>query len=231
MPYAPIGGLPRHGGLVTATPRHVFKGMPTFLRGSILQIDGATSADAGNTGDVRYLRAGKLMGKITSGGQYAPSIMGVTTGAVDGADTSISAAAATVTELVRRVGASGTFKLVGPAAAAGTVVVTTVTYSAASGTTITVTAPAVDAISGSFICPTDGSEFPVTILAGLDGYPVRVVDADAASEDQEFPQVAIGGEVDSSQIIDWPSDTSLQSWIVSRLNGAEGGQFVFDHLY
>lgn len=185
-------------------------------------ISGAVSRDPLNTGYLHTLRPGLLMGKITSGGEYAPSIIGVTTNAEASGSTSIEAAAAVVTELVRRVGSSGTFTLTGPPSANGTVVSETVTYSAASGTTITVTAITAAFVAGSFIQPTDGSQTPVTFIP--DGTGIKVTDDTEANIDQEFPQVPVAGQIDSSQLINWPSDTSLQAWIEARLPF-----FVFDH--
>lgn len=110
-------------------------------------ITAAKSRDPSNTGYLSSLRAGLLMGMITATGQYAPSVLGLSGDAVASADTSMTnVPAAVVTELVRRVGSSGTFKLTGPPTAAGTVRTLTVTYSAASGTTITITALGVNAV-------------------------------------------------------------------------------------
>lgn len=103
-------------------------------------IDGSKSRDPLNTSNVDVLRPGLLLGKISASGKYAPSIIGVTGEAIDGAETAVTVGATVVTELVRRQGASGTFKLTGPPTASGTVRTATVTYSAASGTTITITA-------------------------------------------------------------------------------------------
>lgn len=222
-------GMPGLKSARTCTPRNVFlAGRGKFLAGGKV-IDGSKSRDPDNTGDVDVLRAGLLMGKITSGGKYAPSLLGVTTNAEAVGSTSIQASAATITELVRRVGASGTFTLVGPPNAAGVVDSETVTYSAASGTDITCTAITKAYIAGSFIMPTDGSQVPVTFMA--DEYGVKVTDEDGTSIDVPFAHLPIGGEVDSSQIVNWPSDTALRLWLIARLNDAAGGKFVFDHVY
>lgn len=327
----------------TTTPRRVFAGGTAQFLPSSQIIGGTASRDATNTGDVDVLRAGKVMGKITSGGKWAPSILGVTTNAETGATTTIEAAAGVVTELVRRVGATGTFKLTGPPTAAGTVRTLTITYSAASSTNITVTAPGVadvwtltapagqdagmyqleittgkgtsaevvattvalaanantatvDAalealanvgvagvaavysdptltltfasnlgpvhvrvisdttndggvfeggwaavhtttgvdgrfVAGSLIQPTDGSETPLSFIGDLDScYGHKVTDQDGTAIDTQFHQIPVMGIVDSSQLIDWPSDTSLQAWLAGSLNAAGVGRFVFDHL-
>lgn len=232
-------GSPGVESAKTATHRTIFlMRSESFLAGGKL-IAGACSRDPGNTGDVGVLRNGLLMGKISSVvnslgtvNHYAPSILGVTTNAEAIGSTSIEAAAGVVTELVRRCGTTGTFKLTGPPSANGVVATETVTYSAASGTTITVTAIANAYVAGSFIQPTDGSETPLAFLPDWD-YGLQVVDQDGTSISAvDFPKLPISGVVDSSQLLPaWPSDTSLQAWIVARLNDGAGGQYVFDHRY
>lgn len=144
---APIVGLPGFGSVRTSAHRLIFRDaqISGFLSGGKI-ISGAASRDPGNTGNLDVLRSGLIMGKITSGGKYAPSILGVTTGALLTGGTTVSASAATVTELVRRIGATGTFKITGPPAASGTVRTLTATYSAASGTSITITALGVNEV-------------------------------------------------------------------------------------
>lgn len=239
MSITQVYGLPGVRAAKTATHRLAFRGgwWPALLpTGKV--IAGGCSRDPGNTGDIHTLRAGVLMGKIGTVvnslgtvGYYAPSILGVTTNAEAVGSTSIEAAAGVVTELVRRAGATGTFKLIGPGSAAGAVVEETVTYSAASGTTITVTAIANNFVAGSFICPTDGSEEPLTLVP--DGTGLRVTDVlDGTNLDVPFPEMPIGGVIDSAQILPaWPSDTSLRQWIVDRLSRASGGKFTFHHTY
>jgi hypothetical protein len=340
----------------TATHRSLFlQRSETFLAQG-RTIDGTKSRDPGNTGDIDVLRAGMLMGMITSGGKWAPSILGVTTNAEAATSTTIETSAATALELSRRVGTTGTFKLTGPPAAAGTVRTLTATYSAVNTSTgaITVTALGVNEVqtvnlvtagtagnvrlivpkpdgtlaltpniawnatdatvlsnantaldtatgvvgglvataiaatdtdlgfvitfagtgyagltgpttggswplievhtlftsntganvvrtttgvtgafaAGSFIQPTDGSETIRAFISDLDGYGVKVTDIDGTSlASVDFPRLPISGVIDSSQLINWPSDTSLRAHIVSSLNAAWGGQFVFDHQY
>lgn len=236
MPYLDVPGLPGMRAPRTASHRRVLRqGDYTFLAGG-KTIAGGCSRDTGNTSYVDRLRAGLLMGLISSVvnslgtvGHYAPSILGVTTNAEAVGSTSIEAAAAVITELVRRCGASGTFTLVGPPSAAGVVASETVTYSAASGTTITVTAIVNAYIAGSYIMPTDGSQTPLTFIP--DGYELKTTDLDGASVNVDFPQVPVSGVVDASQLINWPSDASLRSWVINRLNDAPAGKFVFDHVY
>ena len=103
-------------------------------------IDGSKSRDPLNTGNVDVLRPGLLLGKITSSGKFAPAILGVLGEAIDATETDIDITTATGTELVRRIGASGTFKLTGPPTAAGTIRTLTATYSAVDSDSVTITA-------------------------------------------------------------------------------------------
>lgn len=215
----------------TATPRKVMASSQGFMLlpgGKI--IDGSKSRDGGNTGDVDVLRAGLLMGEITASGKYAPSVLGALTVAYDkdgSLATSMTVSTATATELVRRIGSSGTFKITGPPTAAGTVVTETITFSAVNTSTgvITVTTAAADYIVGSLIQPTDGSETPKCLIN--DGYGLKVTDADDTSQDTQFAQPVIAGNVDASQIINYSSDTSIQAWIKAQLR-ATGGSWTFD---
>lgn len=89
------------------------------------------------------LQPGLILGQITSSKKFANSFLGVTSGATLGTDTTITLTAVQATELVRRIGSSGTFKLVGPPTAAGVVRTATVTYSAVNTTTGVVTMTAI----------------------------------------------------------------------------------------
>lgn len=144
---APITGMPGVGNVRSAEHRLVFRDGTISGRWSMGgRISGTYSRDPGNTGNTDVLRSGLVMGRRSSDSLYAPSILGVTTGALTSIGTTVSASAATVTELVRRIGATGTFKLTGPPTAAGTVRTLTATYSAASGTSITITALGVNEV-------------------------------------------------------------------------------------
>ncbi|MBA4192223.1 MAG: hypothetical protein C0467_30000 [Planctomycetaceae bacterium] len=81
-------------------------------------------------------------------------------------------------------------------------------------------------VVGSFLQPTDGSEAPVSVIPSGSG--IQMVTANAA--DVDFPQIPYSGIFDSAQIVDWPSDTGLQAWIVSQLTAAGQGRFSFSHL-
>lgn len=228
-----ITGLPGIRTAKTATHRICFKGgvWEIFLPGGKI-INGALSRDPLNTGDIDVLRPGVLMGKITASGKYAPTIIGVTTVAYADNDTTLTVSAATATEIVRRVGATGTIKVTGPPSAAGTVSTATGTYTAINTTTGVITLADMndDFIAGSFVTDDDGTETPVTIIP--DGWGIKVTDSDGTTNlDVPFPEFPTGGHLISSQIVNWPSDTSLRAHLVTGLTTAGMGKFIFDHLY
>lgn len=231
-----VGGLPGVRTAITATHKIVFRdGQFTgWLSGGKI-ISGDCSRDPSNA-DVNVLLPGLLMGKIASAvnslgtaGHYAPSVLGVTTNAEAVGATSIQVSAAVGTEIVRRCGATGTFKLIGVGIAGGPIQVETVTYSAISGANITATAITNNFIAGTLVCPTDGSEDPLTLIP--DGYGKNVFGPGGTAENQQFPEFPIAGTIVSSKIINWPADASVREYIVSRLTRASGGKFIFDHTY
>lgn len=186
-------------------------------------INGTLSRDTGNTGDLVTLRPGVVMGRITATGKYMPSILGVTGVLHDTSvvTTTMTLPAATVTEIVRNIGASGTFKIIGPPTAAGTVATETVTYSAAaSGTTMTITATSADFASGSIIAPTNGAETPKGILDEW----VRVTDIDGNAVDCQMARLLIAGTVRADQIVYYSSlDASNKAWLKAALNAPNTG--------
>jgi len=344
----PSFGRPGIGTAQSAQRRNVSRnGGFDFLPGGGT-IEGTKARDPGNSDSTSVLRPGLVMGKITSGGYWANSILGLTNGALTTTGTTVTVAAAVVTELVRRVGATGTFKITGPPTAAGTVRTLTATYSAASGTSITITAlgvnevqtvnlvtagtagnlrlivpkpdgtlaltpniawsatdatllasanTALDTATGvsggivataiaatdtdlgmvltfsgtgyaglggpttgggwaltevhtmftsntganvvrtttgvdgrfvtlSMIQPTDGSETPLSLIP--DGYGLVVPDDSA---DIEFPMIPISGIAETGQIIDYPSDASLKTWLRQSLSTLAGGKWVFSDIF
>ena len=216
----PITGLPGVGTARVATPREIFAGNAQYAQfvPGLRTIDGSRSRDPLNGTDVDVLRAGMLLGKTTSGGKYAPSVIGVLTVAAAASATSLTVAPAVAVELVRRIGASGTFKLTGPPAAAGTVATQTVTYSAVNTSTgvITCTAISAAAIAGSFVQPTDGSETILTFLGNQWG--VKVTDISSNSTDVLENQLALAGHVKTANVINYPSDTSLVTFVKAAIH-------------
>lgn len=232
MSWGFVPGQPGIRSAKVARHKVVFRGgfYPDILPGG-QNIDATKSRDPSNTDDVATLQTGLLMGKITSGGLYAPSILGTLPAVAVGA-TSITVSVAVAVELNRRVGASGTFKATGPPVAGGTVVTETITYSAVSVITgvITCTATVNAFIIGSFLQPTDGSETPITFIN--DGYGIPVLEFDGtAIANVQFAEVPIVGHIYTTNIVNFPTDTSLRTWLVTRLNDIPGGKFTFDYYW
>src|ERR1700674_1841691 len=129
MPDMVITGLPGVRAAQIATPSTIFlQGWTNDLAGG-REIDGVNASDPDNTPDVTVLRAGLLMGKITTTGLYANSVIGVTTVAYTSGGTSLTLTVQAAVELVRRFGAAGTatVNVVGPPSANGTLATTAMT--------------------------------------------------------------------------------------------------------
>lgn len=226
-----VGGMPGIRAERAAAPRKILAsgdGAILFPGGRV--VDGSKSRDPLNTGDVDVLRAGMLMGKIAASSKYAPGVIGVLSQAYDkdgSSNTTMVASTATATEIVRRIGTSGSLKVTGPPSAAGTVVTETITFSSVDTGTgaITISTASNDFIAGSFVQPTDGSETPLGLIG--DGYGIKVTDADGNSIDVPLPNLLIGGVVDASQTVNYPSDSSLKAKVKSWLR-ANGYAWCFD---
>jgi hypothetical protein len=196
-------------------PRNLFaSGVPAYFPNVLKAVDGSKSRDTTNSDSVSLLRAGLVLGKITSGGKYAPSILGVTgvlhdTSAVT---TVLTLPATTVTEISRRLGASGTLKLIGPPTAAGTVATETVTYSAiATSTTLTITATTADFAAGSIVAPVDGSEAPSQFVT--DQYGLDVLDINGTAIDHPIDLLK-SADINTDYIVNYSSlDASVKTWL------------------
>ena len=178
----PITGLPGVGTSITSIPKEVFAGNQQFAQyiPGMKLIDGTKTRDTLNTDDsgnpyTSVLRAGNLLGKETANNKYSNSIIGVTTLALGGSQTSLQVSAVTATEIVRRIGNSGNITLTGPAvanAAASTVRSLTVAFSAVNTTTgvVTITATGTGAVSAvnqinslPFVDSTGSGTFTITV--------------------------------------------------------------------
>lgn len=194
---------------------------------SFVTIDGTNSRDTGST-PTSLLRAGNLMGKVTSTGKYRNSVIGLTGADYTSGGTSITVSAAVATEVARLIAAAGasiTLYFIGPPSAAGTVAVTSQTCSAASGTTLTVTSLGVNKASGSIIAASDGSGTPRTVLPFVAG--IDVTDQNSASIDQKLPLLASKADIVTTNIPFYSSmDTSVQTWVKAQLVAT--GLFTFD---
>lgn len=151
--------------------KRVFRGAyEAWLPGG-KQIDGNFSRDPTNAGNLAVLQPGLVMGRIgAAGGAYAPSIYGVLNGAITGTGVTVTSLAPTITEIVRRKGATGTFKITGPPTAAGVVRQLTATYSATGATTATITALGVNDVQTLNFANSPAGTFTLTVV-DLNGLP------------------------------------------------------------
>lgn len=197
-------------------PRNLFaSGTPQFFP-SFKFIDGSKSRDTDNSDAVNLLRAGLPMGEITSGGKYAPSILGVLASMYDAVydETSLTVPVATAAEIVRRIGATGTIKLIGPPTAAGTVATGSKAYTDVNTTTGVITlasAFSADFVAGSIIAPADGSEAPSQFVT--EPYGLDVLDINSSNIDRTMTLLK-QADINTSMIVFYSSlDASVQTWL------------------
>jgi hypothetical protein len=229
-----VGGMPRIGALRQTSPKIIFlDGQVEWGLAGGKVIIGSKSRDPDNTGNIDVLRPGLLMGKQTSGGKYAPSVIGVLGIAYVAGGTTLTVGAQVCTEIIRRVGATGTLKITGPPTANGTIARETVTYSAVGATTITVTALANSYVAGSLIGANDGTADPLTLIPEINaGTGLKVTDNDDVSNlDQPFAWFPIGGVIIAANIINYGTDSSIQNFIKTTLSTLATGKFCFDDTY
>lgn len=234
-----ITGLPGYpSGNQTWAPRKIRRGNepPKYLDGGVT-IKGSVSRDPTNTGYVNVLQPGKIMVKEASGGLYRPFIIGKTTAAYVGSGTvtSLSVGAATATEVARLIAVSGgplDLALIGPPTAGGTVAATNLTVSAASGTTLTIDDLSVDKVTDSLIALRAASYTPGSFCLIDDDDYTRVTDENGNNINVWLPRPLIGGTIKTSQLLDWPADTSTVTYLKGLLNSGVGGYgFTFDDAF
>jgi hypothetical protein len=227
-------GKPGVVGNYDSQPREVFYSGREFAQfwAPPVTIDGTNSSNPLNAPYVWLLWAGMPMGRVTASGKYANSIFGLTAAAAASGATSITTDVNTAAEIVRRIGATGTFKLTGPPAASGTVAVQVVTYSAVNTTTgvITCTALSAAAVTASPIQPTDGSETILTLLCETDG--LQIVDQTYTNRLDVFcgRLLAGGGTINTGMIVNYPSDPSLKTYVKSALKATCPGVTFLDDI-
>lgn len=222
-----LGGVSAVYSGRSIAPRNLFaSGTPKYLP-SYAQLDGSKSRDTLNSDNVALLRAGLPLGKITSGGKYAPSILGLTGVLHDTSvvTTTMTLPASTVTEISRRIGASGTFTIYGPPTAAGTVATETVTYSAiASATTLTITATSADFAAGSLIMPADGSQNHSQFVVNQYGLDVLDVNGAAVNHQQ---QLLTQADINTDMIVFYSSmDASVKTGFKAALRTNNAGSVL-----
>lgn len=222
--------------------RNIFRNLDPAQRQylpSAFVIDGTLSRDTGATPS-NWLRAGLILGKVTTGGKYRNSIIGLTTGAISsGTATSVTVPAAVATEVARLISVAAgnvSLRLNGPPTAGGTIAATAVTATAASGTTITISSVSLPAmVDKSLIQPADGSQLPVTVLGDSGG--VDVVDEGNVNRDQALGLFLRGADFYANMILAGGNalsdlDTSIQAWLKQQVNGGGSsirGLFTFDN--
>lgn len=206
-----------------STPRNITWGGITKFKPGGGSIDSVKTRDPSNADGSTNIRAGLLMGSLTSGGKFTNCYAGVTTAAYSANAVSITTTVAAATELLRRNGSSGNLSLIGPPTAAGTVTNQTIAYSAINTSTgvITVSGTTTASVSGSLIGFADGSQIPDSFMN--DGFPRRITNnglgTDVPGSDIAWPDIPIEAEVNEEMLIPWPADTSLQNWIRTNLIG------------
>lgn len=199
------------------------QGLPPIYLSHVGVIDGDQSRDPGNTSNLDVLRAGLMMGIITSTGKWAPAIVGALESAYTSGGTELSVTAAQAVELDRLVGQAGTNELVciGAPTATGTIAVTAFTHSAINTSTgaITVTSLGVNKHAGSYIAVNDGRYTPRGFIG--EGYGVKVTDETAASVDVQLGRLLVGGFLKTDNVINYPdsANTGLISWLKSNIAG------------
>ena len=166
----------------TVVPINVFfqRGETAAFMAAPVAVSGTNTDQPSNTPYDFVIQPGQMFGLITSGAnasKYGSSVLGLTQTTIASGATTIVLDGPTATELVRRIGTSGTFTLTGPASSAtGTVNVQTVTYSAVSLTApynVTCTALGSGSLSGSLVQPNDGSQVISTLYANQYSFSVK----------------------------------------------------------
>jgi hypothetical protein len=192
MSMTPVLGRPGVRAASTAVQGFISRDgqIGYWPRGAIL--DGAKTRDPGNTANILALRPGLALGKVTASGKLATAFLDLTAGALAGNGTSLSLSVAGAAELYRRVGATGTFNLIGPPTAAGTVRTKTVTYSAINlGTgAVTITAVGVSDV------------WTLTAPAGTDAgfYQLRVTTGKGTSAEVSATTAALAANANTATV-------------------------------
>ncbi len=227
MPELGVPGMPGLSDAVTSSFRRTLFAGNYQVLGQGRVLGSAITRDPSNVGYETQIQRGMLIGRSTANPLiYGSSVVGLTLAAVAAGGVTLTVAAATdgngnqrgvIYEIQRRFGSSGTFKLTGPPTAAGVVATQTITFTGLNLTTgvITIAAASAAAVAGSLIQPADGTE---TILSFLDdGFPMNMSDTFGNPVDVELAQIPLDGQVDSEQLLNYPSDTSLRAWIKTAL--------------
>lgn len=221
-------GMPSVGAVNTAAIGLIYSGsdQPAYKPGGG-QIVGAKSRDPGNTPDVDILRTGTIMARHSTSGLYAVWAIGTFQAATLANATTLTLTVAQATELVRRIGASGSITVVGSATAGGSLVTEVVTYSGVNRSTGAVT---VSAMTSAFVAGSVVTEANYTVPATfVDNANGLMVPTDGSNRLWPNIPVAANG-VKTASLIPWPAsvNTTLRNHIRTSLSTVSGGKFVFN---
>lgn len=220
----PSGGKP---GVITYLPASYIevcwnRGRPglEFITAPVT-IDGTATGNALNSNYPFIIFAGTLFGRETANLKYANSIIGLTSSVwTNGASTTLTVASAVATEIVRRVGASGTLNITGGVTAGAAPNVNLFTYTNVVTSTGVLTGTmntTNNIISGALVQPTDGSQNVVTVLTAQRG--LKVTDATNINRIDVFEaQLLLSGCVlNDNYLQNWPSDVGLQNYLKAAI--------------
>jgi hypothetical protein len=214
-------GTPGRATGLSLIPHRVVVFEPKSLPGGII-VDGTLSRDPGHAAHPEILRSGVLLGKVTASGKFAPSVLGVTELYDAPADTTfISVAPAQAAEILRRVGASGSLRFIGPGTDNGTSIhdeeKAFTSINTTTGLITLASTLAQNRAAGSLVTAADGSGDPMYFVG--DPWGLKVTDGNGAGQDVELAQPLIGGFVRTSRIVNYPSAVPhLAKWIKAKLN-------------
>lgn len=173
---------------------------------------------------VSYLLfAGQFMGRETTGSLWRNSVIGLTTASALSGASSFQTDAYTATEIARLIAASAggtvSLNLTGGTTAGATAVATSVTATAASGTTVTISGTIGAAkIVGSLIQPNDGSQTILSVLGDDCGLYVQNPFTLTRQNNVSGRMCSGGGTLNTGQLVWYSSmDAGVQTYVKTAL--------------
>jgi hypothetical protein len=113
--------------------------------------------------------------------------------------------------------------------------ITTDGLGTAGSLTITRATPGVNGafVAGSLVGPTDGSQVPNTLInSDNDPYGILVTSNDNITRiTVPFPNLPVTGLIITGNVINWPTDPSLRTWVRTNLSTLSGGKWLFDDVW
>lgn len=83
-------------------------------------------------------------------------------------------------------------------------------------------------VAGSLVGDTDGSQVPVLVLPDDPATPVADTLNTNGIQNIQFPRVPVAAIVDTTQVVDYPTDTGLALWIKQQINAIGNGiNYIF----